>query len=91
MKIYRNPWVSRTCYFIKTGKASSFKNELSKSKGYIVERDVQSGGFKVEQGTFYDCDLKEMPLVAETKTSIQRIIDEAIITAVLEATDNGTK
>lgn len=37
MKVYKNPFVSRECYFVKTGKGHSYKMEASKSKGYIVE------------------------------------------------------
>ena len=36
MKVYKNPFVSRECYFVKTGKGHSYKMEASKSKGYIV-------------------------------------------------------
>lgn len=91
MKVYKNPWVSRKSYFVKTGKGFSHKNEASKSKGYIVERDTASDKWVVRKGEFYDSDLKEIPLVAENRISIQSVIDNAIIEAVLEATDYGTK
>lgn len=38
MKIYRNPFVSYPCYFVKTGAGWSGRAEASKSKGYCVEQ-----------------------------------------------------
>ena len=83
MKVYKNPFVSRESYFVKTGKGSSFKNEASKSKGYIVE--FINGKWEVREGCYYDCSLKnEMPVIAENKISIKSVIDRAIVNAVLD-------
>ena len=83
MKIYKNPFVSRESYFVKTGKAHSRKMEASKSKGYIVE--FIGGKWEVREGCYYDFDLKnELPVIAENKTSIKTIVDRAIINAVLD-------
>ena len=83
MKIYKNPFVSRESYFVKTGAAHSYKNEASKSKGYIVE--FICGKWEVREGCYYDFSLKnEMPVIAENKISIKSIIDRAIVNAVLD-------
>lgn len=37
MKIYKNPWVTRESYFVKTGAARSAKMEAAKSTGYFVD------------------------------------------------------
>lgn len=90
MKIHKNPWVSRECYFVKTGKASSAKMEASKSNGYVIE--FWDGKWEVRQSQFYDCTLREMPVVAENRLSIQSIIKRAILNAVLDlvyATEKG--
>lgn len=84
MKVYKNPFVSRESYFVKTGKAFSYKNEASKSKGYKVE--LFDGKWKVTEAQYYDFSLKEeLPIVAETKVSIKNVIESAILNAVLEA------
>ena len=83
MKVYKNPFVSRESYFVKTGKAHSYKMEASKSKGYSVE--LIGGKWEVREGCYYDFDLKnELPVIAENKTSIKTIVDRAIINAVLD-------
>lgn len=83
MKIYKNPFVSRECYFIKTGKGYSYKMEASKSKGYIVE--FIDGKWQVREGCYYDSSLRnEMPVIAENKVSIKSIIDRAVVNAVLD-------
>lgn len=83
MKVYKNPFVSRECYFVKTGKAYSCKMEASKSRGYVVE--FLDGKWEVREGCFYDCSLKnEMPIIAENKVSIKNVIDRAILNAVLD-------
>lgn len=38
MKIYRNPFVSYPCYFVKTGAGWSGRAEASKSKGLEEQR-----------------------------------------------------
>ena len=83
MKIYKNPFVSRECYFVKTGKAFSYKNEGSKSKGYAI--DFIDGKWEVREANYYDSSLRdEMPIVAENRVSIQSVIENAILNAVLD-------
>lgn len=84
MKVYKNHFVSRESYFVKTGKAHSYKNEASKSKGYIVE--FIDGKWEVREGCYYDSSLKnEFPLIAENKVSIKSVIKRAIMNAVLDS------
>lgn len=45
MKIYKNPWVTRESYFVKTGTAKSAKMEASKSSGYSIDFGMASGLF----------------------------------------------
>ena len=88
MKIYKNPFVSRESYFVKTGKAFSCKNEASKSKGYAIE--FIDGKWQVREAQCYDFSLRaEMPIVAENKVSIQSVIENAILKAVLESVKGG--
>ena len=83
MKIYKNPFVSRESYFVKTGKASTGRAEASASKGYIVE--FWNGKWQVKSGAYYDFSLRdEMPVVAENSVAIQSVIDRAILNAVLD-------
>ena len=83
MKVYKNPFVSRESYFVKTGKAHSYKIEASKSKGYIIE--FVDGKWEVREGCYYDFSLKnELPVIAENKVSIKSVIDRAVINAVLD-------
>ena len=83
MKIYKNPFVSRESYFVKTGAAHSYKNEASKSKGYIVE--FIDGKWQAREGCYYDFSLKnEFPVIAENKVSIKSVIDRAVVNAVLD-------
>ena len=83
MKVYKNPFVSRESYFIKTGKAHSYKSEASKSKGYAI--DFLDGKWQVREACYYDNSLKnEFPIVYENKVSIQTVIERAILNAVLD-------
>jgi hypothetical protein len=83
MKVYKNPYVSRESYFIKTGKGHSYRMEASKSKGYAI--DFIDGKWEVRECCYYDSSLKnEMPVIAENKVSIKSIIDRAIVNAVLD-------
>lgn len=83
MKVYKNPFVSRECYFVKTGKGHSYKMEASKSKGYVVE--FINGKWEVREGCYYDASLRnEMPIIAENKVSIKSVIERAILNAVLD-------
>lgn len=36
MKVYKNPWVTRESYFVKTGVAKSATMEAAKSSGYAA-------------------------------------------------------
>lgn len=84
MKIYKNPFVLRESYFVKTGKARTGKMEASASKGYSV--DFIDGKWVVSNATYYDFSLrKEIPVVAENKVSIKSVIEMAILNAVLDA------
>lgn len=81
MKIYKNPWVSRESYFVRTGAAKSARMEASKSSGYSV--DFWDGKWKVNKAVYYDISLAEMPVICENKVSIQSAIDKAVIETVL--------
>lgn len=82
MKIYKNPWVTRESYFVKTGTAKSAKMEASKSSGYSI--DFWDGKWVVRKTDYYNKSLSEMPVVIENRTNIQAIIDRAILSAVLD-------
>ena len=84
MKIYKNPFVSRESYFVKTGKAYSYKNEATKSKGYAI--DFIDGKWQVREACYYDFSFRdELSIIAENKVSIQSVIERAILNAVLDA------
>ena len=82
MKIYKNPWVTRESYFVKTGTAKSAKLEASKASGYAS--DFWDGKWVVRKTAYYNKSLSEMPVVIENRTNIQAIIDRAILSAVLD-------
>lgn len=81
MKIYKNPWVTRESYFVKTGAAKSAKMEAAKSNGYSI--DFLDGKWVVRKTAYYNKSLSEMPVVCENKYSLQARIDKAIVDAVL--------
>lgn len=85
MKIYKNPWVTRESYFVKTGAAKSAKMEAAKSTGYSV--DFWDGKWKVRKATYYNKSLDEMPVVCENKVSIQAVIEKAVLDAVRGKSD----
>lgn len=91
MKIYKNPWVTRESYFVKTGTAKSVKMEAAKSSGYSI--DFWNGKWVVRKAAYYNKSLSEMPVVCENKCSLQAQIDKAIVNTVLrfveEAKMNG--
>lgn len=88
MKIYKNPFVSRESYFVKTGKAFSYKAEGSKSKGYAI--DYIDGKWQVREAAYYDSSLRnEMPMIAENNISIQSVIERAVLGAVLNLVDSA--
>lgn len=81
MKIYKNPWVTRESYFVKTGAAKSAKMEAPKSSGYSI--DFWDGKWVVRKTTYYNKTLSEMPIVCENRCSLQERIDKAIVDTVL--------
>lgn len=82
MKIYKNPFTSYPCYFVKTGPGWSGKAEAAKSKGYCVEQ--HDGKWTCRNGGFYDCTIRnELILVAENRESIHKVIENAVIDTVL--------
>lgn len=90
MKIYRNPFVSYPCYFVKTGEGWSEKAEASKSKGYCVEQ--HDGKWTCRNGCYYDFTIKnELIPVAKSKESIHKIIEKAVIDAVLALVNEAEK
>ena len=84
MKIYKNPYVSYDSYFVKTGKAPSLgKFEAAASKGYCVHN--RNGNWEIEKVRVYDGAIKnEFPLIAENRVSIDKVIEEAVLGAVLK-------
>ena len=81
MKIYKNPWVTRESYFVKTGAAKSAKMEGAKSNGYSI--DFWDGKWVVRKTAYYNKSLCEMPVVCENKVSIHSAIDKAVIDTIL--------
>lgn len=81
MKIYKNPWVTRESYFVKTGAAKSAKMEAAKSNGYSI--DFWDGKWVVSKTAYYNKSLSEMPVVCENRCSLQERIDKAIVDTVL--------
>lgn len=81
MKIYKNPWVTRESYFVRTGAARSARMEAAKSSGYSI--DFLDGRWKVRKATYYNKGLAEMPVVCENRVGIQGVIDKAVLDAVL--------
>lgn len=81
MKIYKNPWVTRESYFVKTGAAKSAKMEAAKSTGYSI--DFCDGNWVVSKTAYYNKSLSEMPVVCENRCSLQARIDKAIVDTVL--------
>lgn len=82
MKIYKNPWVTRESYFVKTGAAKSAKMETAKSSGYSI--DFWDGKWVVRKTAYYNKSLSEMPVVCENRCSLQARINKAIVDTVLE-------
>ena len=83
MKIYKNPYVSYDSYYVKTGKAPSLgKFEAAASKGYCIHN--RTGKWEIGKARIYDSALKnEFQLVAENRVSIDKVIEEAVLGAVL--------
>lgn len=88
MKVYRNPFVSRESYFVKTGAAKTGRAEASASKGFSIE--FINGEWEVREATYYDFSLRdEMPVVAENRVSIKNVIHNAVRDAVLGLVDES--
>lgn len=81
MKVYKNPWVNRESYFVKTGAAGT------STTGYSVE--FWNGKWKVERAKYITKDLKTMPVVAEDDVDFKKFIKEIIKTVVLSAVHFG--
>lgn len=88
MKIYKNPYVPYDSYFVKTGKASTRKMEATASKGYNIHN--MNGTWEVSKATYYDCSLEaDHPIVAENRVSIDKVIEKAVLDAVLKFIGEG--
>ena len=81
MIIYKNPWVSRESYFVKTGAAHSAKMESAKSSGYSV--DFWNGEWIVRKAVYYNNSLKEMPVIINNRVSFLSEVDKAIVSIIL--------
>lgn len=79
-KIYKNPWVTRECYFFPTGGYIKSKYESEKVKGYYVQ--YWNGKWEIRAGMMYVKDLSEMPIVGEIKP---KILKDAVIRLILSA------
>lgn len=79
MKVYKNPWVSRESYFVKTGV------EGTTTTGYSVE--FWNGKWIVERSKYYTRDVKTMPVVSKNNIDLKDVIKDAILSAVRNAKD----
>lgn len=86
MKVYKNPFVTRESYFVKTG-ASSGAGYSSLVYGYSI--DYWNGKWEVRKTQYHLGALAEMPVVAENRIALQRCIDDAIKDAILSAVHNA--
>lgn len=86
MKVYKNPFVTRESYFVKTG-ASSGAGYSSLVYGYSI--DYWNGKWEVRKTQYHLGALAEMPVVAENCISLQCCIDDAIKDAILSAVHNA--
>jgi hypothetical protein len=77
MKVYKNPWVTRESYFVKTGAAGTTTTV------YVVE--FWNGKWTVEEAKYYTRDVKTMPVVAENNINLKDVIRDAILSAVHDA------
>lgn len=80
MKVYKNPWVTRESYFVKTGAAGAT------TTGYVVE--FWNGKWTVEEAKYYTGDVKTMPVVAENNINLKDVIGNAILSSVYGAMDD---
>lgn len=81
MKVYKNPWVTRESYFVKTGAAGTTTTV------YVVE--FWNGKWTVEEAKYYTRDVKTMPVVAENNINLKDVIRDAILSAVHDAAKDG--
>lgn len=79
-KIYKNPWVTRECYFFPTVGHIKSKNEPEKVKGYNVE--YLNGKWEIRTGMMYEKTLAEMTIVGEIKP---KFLKDAVIRLILSA------
>lgn len=78
MKIYRNPWVSRPCYFVQTGTARSAKMEAAKCNGITVT--LWNGEWLLRKSQMYVKSLHEMPVVGEiSKAELESTVIASIL------------
>ena len=75
MKIYKNPWVSRESYFVKTN------SDKSLTRGYSI--DFWKGKWEVRKSSYYNISLPEMPVVYKDNRSFQTLLDKAIVDIIL--------
>jgi hypothetical protein len=79
MKVYKNPWVTRESYFVKTGAAGTT------TTGYVVE--FWNGKWTVEEAKYVTRDIKMMPVAAENNIDLKDVFKDAILSAVYNAKD----
>lgn len=79
MKVYKNPWVTRESYFVKTGAA------VTTTTGYVVE--FWNGKWTVEEAKYVTRDIKMMPVAAENNIDLKDVFKDAILSAVHNAKD----
>ena len=89
MKIYKNPWVSRESYFVKTGAGKSAKMEAAKSEGYSL--NFWDGRWILRKTTYYNCSLLEMPVIVENRVSFRAELDKAIVNIILTSVESSKK
>lgn len=89
MIIYKNPWVSRESYFVKTGTAHSARMEASKTSGYSV--DFWNGEWIVRKTAYYNNSLEEMPVIVNNRVSFLAEVDKAIVSIVLGFIEESKK
>lgn len=78
MKIYKNPWVSRPCYFVATGTARSAKMEAAKRDGITVT--LWNGEWLLRKSQMYVKSLHEMPVVGEiSKAELESTVIASIL------------
>ena len=79
MKVYKNPWVSRESYFVKTGEVGIM------TTGYYVE--LRNGIWEVGKEKYFTRNIEMMPVAAENNIDLKDVIKDAILSAVHDAKD----